>query len=728
MSTWDSYSNELRESKFSDYRRDYLHEELCISDNNFDNKLLSTHSDNIRDEYRNKVLNRFSTMGRLKRYSTYKFINDGEKLTVQKFKHNMYKKSFRQIISSVKAQPDKHVELGLPLPITKDCHLIGVVDSKARRSYSQSRTYEKDLLVDYFNWKVDTDYVEDEFNNIQTFNGDWRHNSQNLIDMATPKKKTYRRTEIMNGYLSRVNIDFKLPYIHDYDPRLILGLDVKPKAFPGYATSQLIAKHRKESSEYTKAYSLKYAQRIMNNPRQILDTSLITIGGREKRAKYNVEDKGKPVKTRVTCMGEDVPTLISQSVVNPITNCIPEIEDHFNQLAKVYGQGNMLRYKDVMQPDIWQELVCDLDYSGHDNNTNENQIVVAFALLRLCFKPCPKIDRLFYYCMSSMIYKRVIIPESNLVYKLCKGVSTGHGFTSLITTLCAYGTLATSLNRITDKYSTDDKENYLKTTRIGNAGDDCNLKINVNLIEDLYYDVINESGHKIDDIRDNGYIDSNNPRSRVTFLKKQFHDFSWNSRELFTNLVHPTVAEKNFGHRADNLKVLIYQSPMNNNLNNKLICLILCYILSGKGYGHNSMIAAKLNGGILSVYELIERCIDINFDNPDFIDELLKLDYGRFEVTHTYIGNKKIFGYPTIFKGNYISVDAFIKDVLYDFKKQIPKKINWFQRRVNYKMHRSKNTLTVYDYMKVFTKPKSNNISYDRMRIFYDKMSVILSI
>jgi cellulose synthase/poly-beta-1,6-N-acetylglucosamine synthase-like glycosyltransferase len=155
---------------------------------------------------------------------------------------------------------------------------------------------------------------------------------------------------MIEGVLSRVDIDFKLPRVDEYDPKLILGLDVKPKAYPGFSTSQHIAKFRKESSRYTKSYAYKYCQRIMCNERQILDTSLIVVGGREKRVKYNVDEKGKEVRTRVTCMMEDVPTLISQSLVNPITNCIPEIEANFCQLAKVYGQGNMINYKEIMQP------------------------------------------------------------------------------------------------------------------------------------------------------------------------------------------------------------------------------------------------------------------------------------------------------------------------------------------------------------------------------------------
>lgn len=695
---------------------------MLISNNKFDNLLMSTHSDNIRDEFRNKKYNRFKDMGHLTRFRTYEFLNSGENLYVKTHQHDFRNIKVKDIIQKYSKDNENHVKYGLPLPITKDCQFLGVVKGKARRSTSHSRIYEKDTLVDYFNSKVDTGYSEDEFNNIRTFNGDWKHSSQNLIDMAKVKNNKFSIEDIVEGYLSRVNIDFRLPYVGHYDPKFILGLDVKPKAFPGFSTSQKIAKYRKDTSPYTKAYAYNYCHYIMKSERQILDTSLVVIGGREKRVKFKNTEEGKKVKTRVTCMMEDVPTLISQSLVNPITNCIPEIPDHFSQLAKVYGQGSMLDYKEVMQPRHWNEVVCDLDYSGHDNNTSEEQIVVAFAFLRLCFPESKEIDRLFYYCMSSMIYKRVLLPESNMVYKLCKGVSTGHGFTSLITTLCAYGTLAASIKRVIAKYDESTQHELLLSTRIGNAGDDCNIRLSSELVEDLYFDVINNSGHTIDDIRINGYIESNNPTSRVTFLKKQFREFSWNSEELFTNLLHPTVAERNFGHRADNLKVLMFQSPLNNNLNNKLICLILCYILSGRGYGHSGLIEARLNERVLSYHRLIDICNDIGFNDSSFIDKLLELEYGDFETYFPLLDKDTILGTHSIFGPSVVSIDRLIKDVLKDIKRTLAIKVNWFTRRVNYKMHRSKNTLTVYDYMKVYTRPKSNNVSFDAFRIHYYKM------
>jgi DNA-directed RNA polymerase subunit H (RpoH/RPB5) len=51
--------------------------------------------------------------------------------------------------------------------------------------------------------------------------------------MAIPKDKTFSCEDMIDAVLKRVNIDFKLPKISFYDPRLILNVEVKAKAFPG---------------------------------------------------------------------------------------------------------------------------------------------------------------------------------------------------------------------------------------------------------------------------------------------------------------------------------------------------------------------------------------------------------------------------------------------------------------------------------------------------------------
>lgn len=104
-------------------------------------------------------------------------------------------------------------------------------------------------------------------------------------------------------------------------------------------------------------------------------------------------------------------------------------------------------------------------------------------------------------------------------------------------------------------------------------------------------------------------------------------------------MVHPTTATRNFGLRAENLKVLLYQSPMNNKFNNILIVLILTYLLSGRGYSAQDIMYAQRDGRILGIQKLFDHCNSLGLYRHDFIDNLLKLDYGSFK---TYLPPTKI--------------------------------------------------------------------------------------
>ena len=68
-------------------------------------------------------------------------------------------------------------------------------------------------------------------------------------------------------------------------------------------------------------------------------------------------------------------------------------------------------------------------------------IVSAFAWLRLCYdKDDDDIDKLFHYFLSCIVFKRIVLPESNLIYQIYKGITPGHGMTNIINTVCINGT------------------------------------------------------------------------------------------------------------------------------------------------------------------------------------------------------------------------------------------------------------------------------------------------
>jgi hypothetical protein len=301
------------------------------------------------------------------------------------------------------------------------------------------------------------------------------------------------------------------------------------------------------------------------------------------------------------------------------------------------------------------------------------------------------------------------LPESNLIYQISKGVASGHGLTSIITTLCAYNTIATGMNKVIKN------KNDLKRTFILNAGDDCNIKMPVKYLDALTTEINTNSGHTIDDLAEcAGYLESDKRESRVTLLKKKFNKYSWNDHELMTNLLNPSIKDKNRGYRAQNLQVLLFQSPFDMVLNHKMITLIIAYILSGDGSRYNNVKLAQVRYKTIMNYETLYRhAKDIGFHRHDFIDKMLELDYGYADY------------YNALFKySDKINVDAYIKAELRKIKKTLIIKYAYFNREINYFMHRGQNVLRVFDAGKSIIKPYIyKNLTWQDIAFEYNNLN-----
>jgi len=531
---------------------------------------LATVSDSERDEKRAQLLgHRFIGQPRLRRYRTFSFgVNEGK--TYMNYKqHDATNRDLKEIIKLTRK--DGYEKTGLPLPINKVSRLIGVWHGKRVREYRHTPYYYDDL-IDYSIQSLDRenhDRIKDK-GTCKVFPGSWGHNSQNLIDMCTLPKAEVTYHDLVDSILSRVGIDFFLPYIGNLDLKNILG-QLTSDASSGLVTSMKISKNRKLSTKYTKFPAYIYAKHIMNSEKQILDSSLYQLGGREKRIFYKDKDT-KKLKTRAIFMQEDIPTLIGQSIGSLLNQEVQRLNKGHNWTGRGHNNCN---YEKVIEDMSLEGLEgwtnCNTDFSGHDNHVTEEQIVTAFAFIRQCFKVSGRIDRIFYYVMSSMVSKRIVLPESNLIYQIIKGVPSGHALTSQVTTLAAYNIMALAIFKKV-------KKEDLPLTRITNAGDDTLLRVPVYSVKNLDDYIQKDTPMFINSLTEHcGTLHSENPSTRCTFLKKKFYKgmFSWNEEELYTNLICPTYKKLTFWEKINNLKDSIYQAPLDLDLNQKLTALIV---------------------------------------------------------------------------------------------------------------------------------------------------------
>jgi hypothetical protein len=494
-------------------------------------------------------------------------------------------------------------------------------------------------------------------------------------------------------------LELKLPKVLGYERDFILGLSVNPKASSGVNTSRLIGKLRRRSIGLTKkcAYDLVGA---MASGTLVVDKSLIHIGGREKRNIYGKWET-KRLKARVTCGQEDVPTLIGQSIVTPLNKSLQMLNDGFNWGGRINGRSNFKKLVDMLNIDDNDKMInCSTDFSSHDAHTSEEKIVLAFSLLRCCFPEGQFYDRLFYYCLSGMVFKRVVLPESGLVYEITKGILTGHAFTSVINTVCAYITLSTAVSQSHSK-------DMIRRTRLQGAGDDWIMKLDKSRLAYMHYH-IERSGNPCDSLVDSsGDLRTFYPNHFPTFLKKQFYGglLSWNINELFTNFSYPTSTKMKAGIRIADRTVMCVSGPFNPHLNYCVKKLLIYDVIDQYTRGRSGYNCKHYYGAI---YNNVMHAL------------IHERDFKKILST---IPIYMEFSYMSLISGgtSKIYVRDMVSRILKDFDRKVENSRNWMLRPTLFERHESVRRLKVFDVNKVYI-PPILNFSYRSYakELYYD--------
>lgn len=498
---------------------------------------------------------------------------DFRKLNISK-QIRAYKKYLKENCNG-KDESSIHKRFGLPLPITPVCKFIGVIDGswksynkKNRGNYSPR--YQLNTLIEKFYDHYELNDTEDKTAPLrQVFTGDFKYSSWNIEQMAADTVG-FKYNELIDGISSRIGLDLQLPYLGFLNLNGINHIGVNPKASSGYRTSRYINKKRNRSTNQSKQYALEYQQMIIKSKIPVVDRSLQEIGGREKLVKNKFVGE-KRLKTRVTLQLEDIPTLIGQNIVTQVNPKLQEINDGFNWGGVINGRRNALELYERLNCNLIETINTCLDYDTHDSRICEETLVTAMGLIRLVFDENEDWDKIFFYVLSSMVYKRVVIPDCGMIFELSKGISTGHPFTSIMNTLCAYLTLSTSIQQA----CTPDE---IKNSWITNAGDDTICKLPLLKLKPINWILQNKSGMKMSDIdAAAGTLTTNDFTRNVSFLKYKWNLglFSWNELELFQNFIYPTTRTKSLSHQVNRMKFFTVMAPFDPVIQELVKCSIL---------------------------------------------------------------------------------------------------------------------------------------------------------
>lgn len=536
-------------------------------------KAFCTIGDNICNK---KVPFKHRIQGVVKKFYNFEFYTKG---IIPEVKANFFNFSKVKLKDHLKGTTLSNFrDKGLPIPINSISSIVGVFKGnlplkKDKSLYIRDKV-TRDVLINepLYDWS--------KIQNKDVFPGSWIYSNHNLVQMATPKKNCYSPSDLINGIFSRVGIDFKLPYIKYWNINIINGILIKPNAFPGLLTSKLFSSERKLTTSFMKTFCIDYFNYIVKRYKQVFDLSLITVGGREKRVECN--GSFKYLRTRIVLMYEDIPVLLGQTVAVPLTKAFQRLNEGYNFIGRSLEQRNYVNIVEELSMDPHTTIVFNADFSNHDAWVDEYQLVCSFGVLRLCFPVQWKfMDKLFYYFLSSMVFKHIVVPGSKFIYRITKGIATGHPFTSLVNTTVAYMTFATAIYKVST-YS------EILQTRLFVAGDDIIGVIPLSILEKLSHEIHNNSGMVIDPITDHcGPLYSNDPLCQRSFLKKKFTimGVAWNDYELFDNLYTSYNGLKRTGAEITRIIDMLMNGPCDFRLNQVVKKIIIQHMKRPRYFG-----------------------------------------------------------------------------------------------------------------------------------------------
>jgi len=212
----------------------------------------------------------------------------------------------------------------------------------------------------------------------------------------------------------------------------VFSQGINPYSDSGFFCSKLYGKTKKDAFTSVCEISYKLFNKIYE--KFTPDTSLWNVGGRERLHKPN-EDGDCEIRSRAVLSPEMVVSQICQVFARPITDGLKLINlNDFSYPLHLGSDVNLGKFRKLIDKCKKYKQTFSFDWSKYDQSIGQGQIVLAFAICRSSFPRSKYIDNMFLFLLSSFMIKR-IVGDGGIVYKISKGVATGHPFTSIINTI-----------------------------------------------------------------------------------------------------------------------------------------------------------------------------------------------------------------------------------------------------------------------------------------------------
>jgi len=245
--------------------------------------------------------------------------------------------------------------------------------------------------------------------------------------MATPPPSKFTYDDMVEAIIARKDT-IDLPTLPLPQVSWIDSLRINVTAFPGFFSSLFYGNTRADTSEMSSIVAKDLFKRVLGGRTHALE--LWRFGSRPKVV--DLSETGKTLRSRPIAMCDDVISKLCSVVSQPLTEAL--VRSPYSELFVGRALGyDEVRYieKKIYSP---HHICASPDWSQYDNHIYEELIVVACAILRQCVPSGFGMTNLFYYICSTIVDKFVVL-DPGLVFKIMKGLPSGHPFTSLVNTI-----------------------------------------------------------------------------------------------------------------------------------------------------------------------------------------------------------------------------------------------------------------------------------------------------
>lgn len=352
------------------------------------------------------------------------------------------------------------------------------------------------------------------------------------------------------------------PFVNSFEPSDIRKTRINFNSKPGFFTSKIYGHIRRFSYLKSLKVAVYLLEEIFTKP--MMYTGLWELGGREKDIKLS--EDGEVAGTRIVMMCEEVHTIICGYFVQLFTKYLQRIPNTCLFIGKNFDYENIKFIKSI---DEKYDFSADGDWKNFDTSITEEYLLAACAILRRSLPNERKYHRYFFYVASSLIIKFVAVP-ANRVYRIMKGIPSGHGFTSLVGSLVNYLYLLKIGEEIYGKGNVTDNMFFLI------SGDDLKVwfkyhdnLLNINSIIDEH--LPGECGDLLCNLmpcKHNYNVDI-----KTKFLKRKvdrYYNVYWDRKSFFNKIIYSKRRMKYFSEIKSWMKMWIETAPFDYEVNNMM--------------------------------------------------------------------------------------------------------------------------------------------------------------